>query len=143
MTFSPADFKRAMSQFASGVTVVTTRYGDKPIGMTASSFTSLSLDPPLVLVAVNKRLFTHNVIADSGIFAVNVLSARQLELGMRFAGMRPEIADRFAGLETGTATHRQPDPGRLPGLGGLHGLGDVRRRRPHDLRRAGARPGDL
>jgi hydroxymethylglutaryl-CoA lyase len=100
MTFNPDDFKRAMGQFASGVTVVTTLYGDTPIGITASSFTSLSLDPPLVLVSLSKRLFTHNVIAESGSFAVNVLSAHQLDLGMRFAGMKPEIADRFAGLET-------------------------------------------
>ena len=99
MPFNPNDFKRAMGQFASGVTVVTTKHGDTPIGITASSFTSLSLDPPLVLVSLNKKLFTHNVIAESGFFAVNVLSARQLEIGMRFAGMRPEIKDRFAGLD--------------------------------------------
>ena len=99
MTFDPNDFKRAMGQFASGVTVVTTKHGDTPIGITASSFTSLSLNPPLVLVSLDKKLFTHNVIAESGFFAVNVLSARQLELGMRFAGMKPEIKDRFAGLD--------------------------------------------
>ena len=83
MTFDPNDFKRAMGQFASGVTVVTSKHGENPIGITASSFTSLSLDPPLVLVSLNKKLFTHNVIAESGFFAVNVLSARQLEIGMR------------------------------------------------------------
>ena len=99
MTFNPNDFKRAMGQFASGVTVVTTKHGDTPIGITASSFTSLSLNPPLVLVSLDKKLFTHNVIAESGFFAVNVLSARQLELGMRFAGMKPDIKDRFAGLD--------------------------------------------
>lgn len=103
MPFDSSEFKRAMSQFASGVTVVTTRHGQTPIGVTASSFTSLSLEPPLVLVSLNKKLFTHNVIAESGVFAVNVLSAQQLEIGMRFAGMRPEITDRFAGLTTQTA----------------------------------------
>ncbi len=108
MTFTPDNFKRAMAQFASGVTVVTTRHGETPIGITASSFTSLSLDPPLVLVSLNKRLFTHNVIAESGYFAVNVLSARQLDLGMRFAGMRPEIKDRFAGLNTTLAATGAP-----------------------------------
>lgn len=108
MTFNSHDFKRAMGQFASGVTVVTTLHGETPIGVTASSFTSLSLDPPLVLVSLNKRLFTHNVIAESGVFAVNVLAAHQLELGMRFAGMRPEITDRFAGLETVTAVTGSP-----------------------------------
>jgi len=108
MTFDPNDFKRAMGQFASGVTVVTTKHGDTPIGITASSFTSLSLNPPLVLVSLDKKLFTHNVIADSGVFAVNVLSARQWELGMRFAGMKPEIKNRFAGLKTRTATTGSP-----------------------------------
>ncbi|MEJ5225163.1 MAG: hydroxymethylglutaryl-CoA lyase [Anaerolineales bacterium] len=108
MPFTPDNFKRAMAQFASGVTVVTTCHGETPIGITASSFTSLSLDPPLVLVSLNKRLFTHNVIAESGFFAVNVLSARQLDLGMRFAGMKPEIKDRFAGLKTTTAVTGAP-----------------------------------
>ena len=108
MTFHPNDFKRAMSQFASGVTVVTTKHGDTPIGITASSFTSLSLDPPLVIVSLDKKLFTHNVIAESGFFAVNVLSARQLDLGMRFAGMKPEIKDRFAGINVRTAATGSP-----------------------------------
>ncbi|HEY5728625.1 MAG TPA: hydroxymethylglutaryl-CoA lyase [Anaerolineales bacterium] len=108
MTFDPNDFKRAMGQFASGVTVVTTKHGDTPIGITASSFTSLSLNPPLVLVSLDKKLFTHNVIAESGFFAVNVLSSRQLELGMRFAGMKPEIKDRFAGLDIHTAETGAP-----------------------------------
>jgi len=108
MTFNPNDFKRAMGQFASGVTVVTTKHGETPVGITASSFTSLSLDPPLVLVSLNKKLFTHNVIAESGFFAVNVLSARQLDLGMRFAGMKPEIKDRFAGLDIHTAITGSP-----------------------------------
>ncbi len=103
MTVHPNDFKRAMAQFASGVTVVTTRYNDTPLGVTASSFTSLSLDPPLVLVSLAKRLFTHKAIAESGVFAVNVLAAHQLELGMRFAGLRPQHPDRFAGLPTTTA----------------------------------------
>ncbi|MBK6645177.1 MAG: flavin reductase family protein [Anaerolineales bacterium] len=55
MTFDPNDFKRAMGQFASGVTVVTSKHGETPIGIAASSFTSLSLDPPLVLVSLNKN----------------------------------------------------------------------------------------
>ncbi len=105
---SPAIFKKAMSQFASGVTVVTTRHGNVPIGITASSFSSLSLEPPLVMVAIHKKLFTHGVITDCGFFAINVLSANQLELGMRFAGQRPEIQDRFADLQTFTAATGSP-----------------------------------
>ncbi len=105
---SPAIFKKAMSQFASGVTVVTTRHGNVPIGITASSFSSLSLEPPLVMVAIHKKLFTHGVITDCGFFAINVLSANQLDLGMRFAGQRPEIQERFADLQTFTAATGSP-----------------------------------
>ncbi|MCO5207150.1 MAG: hydroxymethylglutaryl-CoA lyase [Anaerolineae bacterium] len=100
MTISAETFKQAMSQFASGVTVVTTRVNDTPIGVTASSFNSLSVDPPLVTVSLNKRMFSHKVIADSGQFAVNVLGAHQAEWGMRFAGMMPDMTDRFAGIDT-------------------------------------------
>ena len=103
MTLNIDQFKKAMSQFATGVTVVTTVYGETPIGITASSFSSLSMDPPLVLVSLAKKLFTHNVIADSGSFAINILGATQQELGMRFAGMIPGIEDRFAGLDVSTA----------------------------------------
>ncbi len=103
MTINSDDFKKALSKFATGVTVVTTLYGGKPIGMTASSFSSLSLDPALVLVSLNKKLFTHKVILDSGVFAISVLGANQKELGMRFAGMIPGVEDRFAGVAVTTA----------------------------------------
>ncbi|MEM7114530.1 MAG: hydroxymethylglutaryl-CoA lyase [Chloroflexota bacterium] len=96
-------FKRAMSQFASGVTVITAVYQNKPIGVTATAFSSLSLDPPLILVNLNKKLFTHKVISDTGVFGVNFLTQSQQERGMVFAGMRPEIEERFAGVPTQTA----------------------------------------
>ncbi len=108
MTFAMSDFKRAMSQFASGVTVVTTRYNQMPLGVTVSSFSSLSLEPPLVMVSLNKKLFTHKAIAESGVFAANVLSVQQLEIAIRFAGMRSEVKDRFAGLKTQTAVTGSP-----------------------------------
>ncbi|WP_420630146.1 hydroxymethylglutaryl-CoA lyase [Candidatus Leptofilum sp.] len=103
MSIDHTEFKKALSQFATGVTVVTTVHNGTPIGITASSFSSLSLEPPLVLVSLSKKLFTHNVIADSGSFAVNILGATQRELGMRFAGMIPGVEDRFAGVAVGTA----------------------------------------
>jgi flavin reductase (DIM6/NTAB) family NADH-FMN oxidoreductase RutF len=96
-------FKETLAHWASGVTVVTTLYESKPVGITASSFSSLSLDPPQVLTCVNKRLFTHGAIESSGVFAVNMLSEAQLEWGKRFAGMIPEIEDRFAGIDTHAA----------------------------------------
>ncbi len=103
MTINPTDFKQAMAQFATGVTIVTTTHQGQPIGITASSFSSLSAEPPLVMVSLSKRLFTHQVIADTGTFAVNVLAAHHRERGMIFAGMRPEVEDRFAGIAVDTA----------------------------------------
>ena len=101
-------FKQAMSQFAAGVTVITTLYQGKPIGITATSFTSLSAEPPLILVNIGKKLFTHQVVTESGIFAVNILNATQKELGMRFAGMMPGITDRFEGVDVETAVTGSP-----------------------------------
>lgn len=103
MPINPDQFRKALGQLAAGVTVVTTVSQGKPVGVTASSFTSLSLDPPLVLVSLHKRLFTHQAIQESGVFAVNVLGSHQAELGQRFAGMVPGLADRFAGLDVQTA----------------------------------------
>jgi flavin reductase (DIM6/NTAB) family NADH-FMN oxidoreductase RutF len=101
-------FKQAMSQFAAGVTVITTVHQDKPIGITATAFTSVSADPPLILINLSKKLFTHQVVSEGGFFAVNILKSTQKELGMRFAGMIPGIEDRFAGLEVETAVTGAP-----------------------------------
>lgn len=88
-----------MSRFASGVAVVTARRGHERFGLTASSFVSVSLHPPLVLVCVAKALQANTVIEESGAFAVNILGVHQLEVGLRFAGLRPELIDRFEGLD--------------------------------------------
>ncbi len=79
--------------------MVTTRFDEHLIGVTASSFSSLSLDPPLVLVCFAKKMFTHRAIREYGAFAVNLLGAHQLEWGKLFAGMKPEVQDRFAGID--------------------------------------------
>lgn len=99
MPIDSTAFKSAMAQFASGVTVVTTVSGEQRLGITASSFSSLSVEPPLVLVSLAKRLYTHKIIEQSGVFAVNILGAGQKDWGMRFAGMTPGITDRFAGID--------------------------------------------
>ena len=93
-----APFKRAMSLWASGVTIVTTQWNGENFGLTASSFTSVSLEPALVSVCLAKSLYTHALLQQSGLFAVNILAADQIELGQRFAGLIPEIADRFEGI---------------------------------------------
>ena len=71
MSVDPASFRQALSQFASGVTVVTTRAADgKPLGLTVSSFCSVSLAPPMVLVCVDRRSEAHTGFQASGIFGV-------------------------------------------------------------------------
>ncbi|ACL26031.1 flavin reductase family protein [Chloroflexus aggregans] len=78
-------FRQTMSHFASGVTVVTTNYEGRLAGLTVSSFASLSLHPPLVLVCIDRSAASHDVIAAAGQFAVNILSEEQEYLSRRFA----------------------------------------------------------
>jgi len=97
MTVTIPEFKQAMAQWASGVTVVTTCAENGALkGMTASSFTSLSIDPLLILICVAKKLYSHQVLLQNQIFAVNILSEHQKYWGELFAGMHPEIEDRFS-----------------------------------------------
>lgn len=95
---------------ASGVTVVTMRAGEEDHGFTASSFTSVSIDPMLVLVCVVKAQRSHALIEEAKHFAVNILSTEQKELGMRFASSK--IPDRFAGVDI---TRAQTGAPILPG----------------------------
>jgi len=81
-----ASFRRALGQFASGVTVVTTRDASgQPLGLTVSAFCSVSLDPPLVLVCIDHRSEANRGLRESGLFAVNVLREDQEEVSRRFA----------------------------------------------------------
>lgn len=84
--FSSYDFREAMGKFTTGVTIVTTPADDGIHGMTANAFTSVSLDPPLVLVSVDKRANTHRYIAASKCFGVNFLRADQSDVSNHFAG---------------------------------------------------------
>ncbi|MCC6170225.1 MAG: flavin reductase [Caldilineaceae bacterium] len=106
MPVEPQAFKNSLAQWASGVTVVTSvdisadaLAGSQRVGITASSFASVSLEPPRVLICVNKRLYTHGLIERSRVFAVNILNEDQLGWGMLFAGMLPEAEDRFVGID--------------------------------------------
>jgi flavin reductase (DIM6/NTAB) family NADH-FMN oxidoreductase RutF len=89
-------FRTALSRFASGVTVVTTQDAERrPLGLTVSAFCSLSLDPPLVLVCIDRAAYLHAAFQASGVFVVNVLSAEQEALSRLFASREP---DKFAGI---------------------------------------------
>jgi flavin reductase (DIM6/NTAB) family NADH-FMN oxidoreductase RutF len=85
MTTTKDDFRRAMGRFATGVTIITTRLGDDLHGMTANAVTSLSLDPMMVLVCVDKTADTHDILSKAGVFAVNILNREQSEISDRFA----------------------------------------------------------
>src|SRR3954466_12083482 len=82
----PLDLRRACGQFATGVTIVTVRDGDGLRGMTANSFTSVSLEPPLVLVSIDLKNRTHQLVQEDGKFAVNVLAQDHRQWSDRFAG---------------------------------------------------------
>jgi flavin reductase (DIM6/NTAB) family NADH-FMN oxidoreductase RutF len=95
--FDRRDFRRALGQFATGVTVVTTRAEDgRRVGVTANSFTSLSLDPPLVLWCLDKGAPSVPAFNACTHFAVNVLSAGQHHVSRQFA---TPADDKFAGIE--------------------------------------------
>lgn len=93
----PAALRSALGQFATGVTIVTTRGTDgAPIGLTANSFNSVSLDPPLILWSLARKSVNLAVFESSSHFAINVLAADQRALSDRFA--RP-VPDRFDSVD--------------------------------------------
>ncbi|MDT7952901.1 MAG: flavin reductase family protein [Acetobacteraceae bacterium] len=97
MVTDPRELRRALGRFATGVTIVTTCTEDGRLeGLTANSFTSVSLDPPLVLWSLNRAARSLPSFLSARWFTVNVLGSHQRELSARFAG---SMADRFAGLD--------------------------------------------
>jgi flavin reductase (DIM6/NTAB) family NADH-FMN oxidoreductase RutF len=94
---STGQFRTALGLWPSGVTVVTTRVGSTPAGMTVSAFFSVSLAPPLVAVCLDRKAATLGMITQSSRFAVNVLAAAQSELSDRFA-TRDNEPTRFDGV---------------------------------------------
>ncbi len=90
MTINADEFRRALSRFASGVTVVTSAdVGGRLHGITVSAFCSVSLEPPLILVCIEKNTGSHLSLSETDYFAVNVLGAEQQHLSQRFASYIP------------------------------------------------------
>lgn len=108
MTLDPEQLRHAMRAWTTGVTVVTATHAGQQYGMTVNSFTSISLDPPLVSLALRKLTHTHELVEKSGEFAVTILASDQKELSDRFAGKHPEIKDRFEGVLTETVLINAP-----------------------------------
>jgi flavin reductase (DIM6/NTAB) family NADH-FMN oxidoreductase RutF len=97
------DFRAALSRFPSGITVVTSRGSAGELhGITVSAFCSVSLDPPLILVCIEKTTGSHEAIKETKIFAVNILAAGQDDLSERFS---LPSSDKFNGvpLRTGSS----------------------------------------
>jgi flavin reductase (DIM6/NTAB) family NADH-FMN oxidoreductase RutF/DNA-binding MarR family transcriptional regulator len=85
-----AAFRRCLSQFGTGVTVVTTRSGDELAGMTSNSFASVSLDPPLILWSIRKSSTSYSLFEKTTHFAVNILASTQVDLSQKFAKTGPD-----------------------------------------------------
>jgi len=103
--FSATDFRNALGAFATGVTVITTRGVEHPFGMTANAFSSVSLDPPLILVCVISGTVGAQTIEKNGVFAVNVLGADHEPISRYFSSKdRPRGPDAFSEIPHTTAT---------------------------------------
>lgn len=115
MSFDTTGFRRAMGQFATGITVVTGRDPEgRPFGLTVNSFTSVSLEPPLVLFCLGTRSELNALLGLTKMYGVSVLSEEQEAWSTRFA---TPGADRFAGVETVDGAHGLPlVPGALAWL---------------------------
>ena len=98
-------FRAICGRFATGVTIVTTRSGGEPCGMTVNSFTSVSLDPPLVLVCVAHATESFQAMRQAEYFAVNFLAEDQEELSRTFAAKQ---GDRFARAAYTESPHGSP-----------------------------------
>lgn len=96
MKISPDQFRAALGRFATGVTVVTTRDRSGELhGITVSAFCSVSLEPPLILICIEKATYSYSAIAECNFFAVNILANNQKNLSEQFATPLP---DKFANV---------------------------------------------
>jgi len=96
----PEQLRQSMRAWTSGVTVVTASHAGEQHGMTVSSFTSIALKPPLIIISLQTDSRTHELVSQAKAFAVTILAEDQQELSERFAGRAPDVEDRLAGIGT-------------------------------------------
>jgi len=104
----PESFKAAMRYWVAGVTIVTSYLEGIQHGMTVSSFTSISLIPPMILVSMAQETRTHWLVTQSLVFGVTILDSSQTWISDRFAGRNGSEDDRFVGVETETLISGSP-----------------------------------
>jgi flavin reductase (DIM6/NTAB) family NADH-FMN oxidoreductase RutF len=125
--FSAKEFRATLGAFATGVTVITTRGEAHDYGMTATAFSSVSLDPPLVLVCVISGSAGADLIPANGVFAANILSSSQEAISNYFASRdRPKGRDAFAEIP-----HREVATG-APVIDGVAAFLDCRLAETHE-----------
>jgi len=104
----PEQLRQSMRAWSSGVTVVTAATPDERHGMTVSSFTSIALDPPMIIISLQTVSRTHDLVIQADAFGVTILGQDQQELSERFAGRGDDEEDRLAGVETETLVTGAP-----------------------------------
>jgi flavin reductase (DIM6/NTAB) family NADH-FMN oxidoreductase RutF len=114
MAIDPRELRNVMGNFATGVTIITTKDATgKPFGLTANAFSSLSLDPPLLLICVDKKVDCYACFEETKVFGVNFLSEDQDQLSTRFAtkgiekfeGVSYKLGELGVALLDGAVTH--------------------------------------
>jgi 3-hydroxy-9,10-secoandrosta-1,3,5(10)-triene-9,17-dione monooxygenase reductase component len=101
------EFRKICGQFATGVAVVTTSHNGENFGLTVNSFTSVSLDPSMVLFCVDRKARFNEPVQKSGVLAINFLKEHQKEISNRFANPKLSIQERYKNL---TLVKEEPAP---------------------------------
>jgi flavin reductase (DIM6/NTAB) family NADH-FMN oxidoreductase RutF len=104
----PEQLRQSMRAWTSGVTIVTASHAGEQHGMTVSSFTSIALEPPLIIISLQTASRTHDLVAQANAFAVTILGDGQQEVSDRFAGRVPDTEDRLTDIETETLVTGAP-----------------------------------
>jgi flavin reductase (DIM6/NTAB) family NADH-FMN oxidoreductase RutF len=100
--------RAAMRTWSAGVAVVTTVYEGRQHGATVNSFTSISLEPAMLTITLQKSALTHEMISKSRAFGLTILSVGQSKISDMFAGQVPGVENRFSGLQTQTLVTGSP-----------------------------------
>jgi len=108
MTLDPEKLRAAMRAWSAGVAIVTVVHEGNQHGATVNSFTSISLEPAMITISLQKSARTHEFILKSRTFGLTILSVEQSNISDLFAGKMTEVKDRFSGLQTQTLVTGSP-----------------------------------